>query len=226
MFTMLYNMYMSSPMEQEPSTEGVPELVKEVLDSSAHILTIAFDNVFNSSGSTSYAEWVQFDRATLPGMTLFSVLLSESGGKGDRGVDMLRIMAFPTEHEYANSIELAATVSHLGDELPFSSGRFIYERTYAEEDVVPNLFSIGEEDGVVRMLRGGELDRKVAEADTLDFDTLLQAGTEGLGEGTPDIVIPADEGSPGTLSPEDWLLLLDTSYITEDYANWPIIPQN
>jgi hypothetical protein len=213
-------------MEQDPSTEGTPELIADTLDLSTYILSEAFENVYSSSGSASYAEWVQLDRVTLPGLTLFSVLLSESGGKADEGVNMLRIVAFPTEQEYAGSIELAAAVSHLGDEIPFSTDRFIYERTYAERGLEPILVSVGEKDGVVRMHRGVELERRVAEAHSLDFDALLKGGIEGSESLTPDTTNQLGTELSGGLSPEDGLLLLEITDITADNTNWPIIPQN
>lgn len=85
---------------------------KEIYSDLTEYITYVFDDAFDlqyQQGDKGYVEYIRIDTHSI-GQPLFSTLLSESGGKPDKGAETLRLLARPispevTVHEAAEQME-------------------------------------------------------------------------------------------------------------------------
>ena len=110
-----------------PENDSLPEnnpdklIYRDLVDH----LTYAFDDAFASVRSQKgrgIAEFVQVDTHSLRYDNAFSILLTESGGKPDRGVEKLRLLARPTRPDV--NVEEAAAVMGEAEELVFRTDEY------------------------------------------------------------------------------------------------------
>lgn len=93
---------------------------RDLKDYITYVLDDAFDSVRQQQGR-GIAEFVQVDTRSYA-IPLFSVLLTESAGKPDIGVEKIRLMAVPRHSDV--SIEEAAGIMEDADMLAFKTDQF------------------------------------------------------------------------------------------------------
>lgn len=192
------------PAEREPDKLVYEDLGDEI----TYAFAEAFESVRAYSGRAR-AEFVQAVES-LTDSRMFSVLLTESGGKPDKGVEKIRLLARPVHPE--TTVEYAAGVMEVGDELPFSTYEFFMAHQNRSGDY---RFSRVDKTGIYPWLpqlretsQGEQTSLSFDEVSILDF---LRR---------PDTISEVDQEISG---------LIDEEYAKEligKIAKWEIVPQN
>jgi hypothetical protein len=103
------------------------DVYDELLSQASYWVSRAFESM-SVNGPHVTVDLVQIDNSTIEGINLFSVLLTEKGGKGD-SVERIRLLAFPSDPLAASDLRYAAQVVSVEGELPFKTDKFIIEHT-------------------------------------------------------------------------------------------------
>ncbi len=203
----------SPNFEQEPNNTVFADLI----DQATYVLDDAFnDSIPNkfARSARSIIELVQIDTSSLEGERLFSVLLTESGGKANYGVEMIRVLARPNGS--FNSVGEA--VDFFGRDyssLPFMTGEYFVAHCNREGEW---RYSRIDDQGVHPWL-----------PNLKDLSGEANSTLEGV-----DIMKAILQGADPIRQQEEYerrrvLRLLDEAYayeLIDKLDNWPIVPQN
>jgi hypothetical protein len=206
----------SSPEFNESSEE-----MCYLLDETTFIVAEGFEQM-RLNTNRAYAQYVQINTSIIPGMALYSVLLSSAGVKADEAVHLVRVLAYPLSGGAAIDPTQAANEIYEGNELPFRTDKYLIEHIRPQE-VGKSIIELHEisENGISELFLGDRLEQKLLEITNLDFEEFLG----GLAT-TPVGTWAADSSLHESFSEDDLEYIKELRGIFSDNNGWPIIPQN
>lgn len=112
-----------SSFEKEHNSEFRPDdqIFMDLTDQITYLFDDAFARMLDNG--RGLAEFVQIDTFSQPEMKMYSVLLSENGGKAKTGIEQLRISAYK-KGEHSGVAEAAYSMIEEGSNLAFDSSQY------------------------------------------------------------------------------------------------------
>lgn len=199
-----------STHEAKTGYEHDPSVYKDLVDQITFALDDAFTSISANEGRRAFAEFVQADTHSIRDTILLSALLTDNGGKPDRGVEKIRVLARPLNEEQTVT-ELAEHMAE-GHGLVFQTNEFF----------------------IAHQSKAGEWRySRVDEKGIYPWVPYLKDVTqnEQMVEFTHTNILDAIEiaASHSNLAEKRQMLQLDYAYAKEliaKIADWPLVPQN
>ena len=195
--------------EREPNENPYTDF----LDEATYLITLAFEEMKKGAASRGMAKFITLDTQSLEDETLYSALISKTGVRAEKGVEMIYVEALPKDS--AKPLEEAVASIYSEDEdLPIRTDRF-YIRHFMPDGTVRN--SWVDENGIHPWLLHGDIleaDEVPApdEVESIDFNILdLLNG-----------VLPPFEGDEPL---SDMMYAFELTFKIAS-TEWPLVPQN
>lgn len=208
--------------EFEPNNQIFVDLVDSityVVDDAFYVTSLHLESSRTPTGNNiSTVELIQFDTKSSQDEVLFSVLLSENGGKAPKGVEKIRILA-SQNGKYESIVDASELLQKDSAQLPYKTNSFFIAHQSREGDW---RYCRIDDSGIypwMPYLQEHLLeDQLTVSLDDVDIlEAISKAGH------------PSFKMHPDRLAHEEQVKQLDMAYaeeLIEKLDSWTIIPQN